>query len=150
MALKPFVLEVLTPTRTLLDARGVTRVQVQLADGAGADYPSPLGIYPGHAPLLAETVSAPLVYVDAAGEHTLDLATGILYVKRQPEPRITIFTSGLAGDAEQSTSDVDADVHFDRLAQALMSSLQSSDSQSMPGFVRLLMNKTSESSADVG
>ena len=49
---------VLTPIKTLLDVEGVAWVQVRLADGGG------IGIYPGHAPLLAETVTAPLRYAN--------------------------------------------------------------------------------------
>jgi len=72
--LKPLRLTVLTPTETLLDVEGVAWVQSHLADGGG------IGIYPGHAPLLAETVTAPLRYAGPSGEHTLDLEAGILQV----------------------------------------------------------------------
>jgi F0F1-type ATP synthase epsilon subunit len=87
-----FRLMVLTPAETLLDMEGVAWVQACLADGG------PIGIYPGHAPLLGETVTAPLRYADGLGEHALDLAAGILQVDRGG---VTVFTGGLArkGDA---------------------------------------------------
>ena len=78
---------VLTPIKTLLDVEGVAWVQVRLADGGG------IGIYPGHAPLLAETVTAPLRYANGSGEHTLDLEAGILQVDGEG---VTVFTSGPA------------------------------------------------------
>ena len=51
-------LTVLTPAETLLEVEGVKWVRVQLADGGG------ISIWPGHAPLLAETVAAELRYAD--------------------------------------------------------------------------------------
>jgi hypothetical protein len=44
---------VTTPAETILDVPDVRWVQARLADGGG------IGIWPGHAPLLAETVAAP-------------------------------------------------------------------------------------------
>ncbi|MCK4315602.1 MAG: F0F1 ATP synthase subunit epsilon, partial [Anaerolineae bacterium] len=85
--MKSLRLTVLTPAKTLLDVEGVAWVQARLADGGG------IGIYPSHAPLLAESVTAPLRYADDSGEHTLDLEAGILQVDRDGA---TIFTSGLA------------------------------------------------------
>jgi F0F1-type ATP synthase epsilon subunit len=71
---EPLRLTVLAPTQTLLDVERVTRVQAHLADGG------PIGIYPGHVPLLAETVAAPLRYTDDAGEHALEVEAGVLHV----------------------------------------------------------------------
>jgi F-type H+-transporting ATPase subunit epsilon len=114
--IKPLRLMVLTPAQTLLDVAEVAWVQVQLSDGGG------IGIYPGHAPLLAETVTAPLRYADELGEHALDLEAGILQVERDG---VTIFTSGLAQTSEVSeTSDVSEGARFERLAQALLTTLQ--------------------------
>ncbi len=84
---KPLRLMVLTPAEMLLDVENVAWVRAQLADGAG------ISIWPGHAPLLAETVTAPLCYANAAGEYTLNLEAGILQVDRNG---VTVFTSGLA------------------------------------------------------
>ncbi|RLC98849.1 MAG: hypothetical protein DRI77_04115 [Chloroflexi bacterium] len=84
--IKPLRLMVLTPAETLIEAEGVKWVQAQLADGAG------ISVWPGHAPLLAETITAPLRYADETGEHTLDLEAGILQVDGDG---VMIFTSGL-------------------------------------------------------
>jgi F0F1-type ATP synthase epsilon subunit len=81
----PLQLRVLTPTETLLDAANVRWVQAKLADGAG------LSIWPGHAPLLAETLAAPLHYADRRGEHSLALHAGILSVT---PGRVTVYTTG--------------------------------------------------------
>ena len=86
-------LTVLTPAETLLDVEEVAWAQIRLADGGG------IGIYPGHAPLLAETVSAPLRYADRSGVHTLDLEAGILQVDRGG---VTVLTSGVRQTSEDS------------------------------------------------
>ncbi len=122
--IKPLRLMVLTPAETLLDVAQVAWVQVQLSDGGG------IGIYPGHAPLLAETVTAPLRYADELGEHALGLEAGILQVERDG---VTIFTSGLTQTSEVSetarlsspkSSEVSEGARFDRLARALLTTLQ--------------------------
>ena len=115
---------VLTPAETLLDVEEVAWVQVRLADGGG------IGIYPGHAPLLAETVSAPLRYSDRSGEHTLDLEAGILQVDRGG---VTVLTSGVIRTSEFSetaqpglpnSSEVSDDARFDRLLRELLTTVQ--------------------------
>jgi F0F1-type ATP synthase epsilon subunit len=121
-------LTVLTPAETLLDVEEVAWAQVRLADGGG------IGIYPGHAPLLAETVTAPLRYADRAGEHTLDLEAGILQVDRGG---VTVLASGVSQTSEdfdefgravsqppEILAEVSAVAHFDRLAQELLAAVQ--------------------------
>ena len=82
MAIEPLRLRVITPVETVVKAEDVAWVRVTLADEGG------LGIYPGHAPLLAETLAGPLRYADAAGEHILDLVAGILSVQ---DDAVTVF-----------------------------------------------------------
>jgi F0F1-type ATP synthase epsilon subunit len=81
-------LTVLTPGKTLLDTRGVAWVKARLTDGAG------IGIWPLHAPLVAETVRGRVNYADEAGEHSLDLEAGILQVDGDG---VTILTSSMSG-----------------------------------------------------
>ena len=134
-------LTVLTPAETLLEVEGVKWVRVQLADGGG------ISIWPGHAPLLAETVAAALRYaggpvppqstaegsaaegpvapqsaVEGTGEHTLDLEGGIVQVERD---RVTILTSGSLRHAvvgRPPGADED-EARFDRLARDLLTTL---------------------------
>ena len=109
MVIKPLRLTVLTLAETLLDVEEVAWVRARLADGGG------ISIYPGHAPLLAETVTAPLRYANGSGEHVLELEAGILQVDRNG---VTIFTSGLT-----QTSEVSEDKPFDRLARTLLTAV---------------------------
>jgi F0F1-type ATP synthase epsilon subunit len=114
--LRLFRLAVWTPEEPLLDAEEVAWVQVHLADGGG------IGIYPGHAPLVAETATAPLRYADPAGEHALDLEAGILQVDAEG---VMIFTSGTSQPCEGGKpSQGLEEAHFDRLAQALVATMR--------------------------
>lgn len=77
-------LVILTPERKS-SIEGVLALTVQLVDGS-------LGILPGHAPLLAETSAAPLLYRSiAGGEEQLSLGSGILWVDHD---KVTIFIAG--------------------------------------------------------
>lgn len=90
-------LTVLTPGEVICETQGVRWVQVQLADGGG------IGIWPGHAPLLAQTVAAPLRYAGDAGEQALNLAAGILHIDGET---VMILTSGLASESDGEASPV--------------------------------------------
>lgn len=91
MADKRLRLTVLTPAGALLDVTDVAWVQVPLADGGS------VGIYPGHAPLLAETRQAPLRYATAVGEHrTEEFEVGILQVM---DHQVLLLTTGTAATA---------------------------------------------------
>jgi F0F1-type ATP synthase epsilon subunit len=120
---EPFRLTVLTPEQTLLDVREVAWVQAQLSDGA------PIGVYPGHAPLLAETMAAPLRYQDPSGEHALDLNAGILQVSGVG---VTVFARIEASELMQAPGDSTEDDRFDRLAQELPAALDARPDRS-PG-----------------
>ena len=87
----PLQLWVRTPAETVLRADGVRWVQAQLADGGG------IGIWPGHAPMLAETVTAPLRYEDAHGEHSVTVNAGILQVT---PGQVRVYVSG--AESEQA------------------------------------------------
>lgn len=109
----PLHLQVLTPAETLLEAESVQWVHLRLADGTG------ITVYPGHAPLLAETVTAPLRYADAAGDHTFHAEGGILQVK---DAEVKVFTSGRAERIEPSA--VAEERQFARLVRALQGKLE--------------------------
>ena len=116
MADKRLHLAVLTPAGALLDVADVAWVQALLSDGSG------LGIYPGHAPLLAETRPAALRYATAAGKHqTEDLEAGVLQVIGND---VLLFTGGPSvGPVETSGAPVGEAQQFDRLAGALLAAL---------------------------
>ena len=104
-------LHVLTPVETLLQVEETRWVHVRLADGAG------ITIYPGHAPLLGETISGAIRYADARGEHEYDATRGILHVQGN---HIRLFTGGESEPAEPGKPSTVAQARrFERLAREL-------------------------------
>jgi F0F1-type ATP synthase epsilon subunit len=118
-------LQILTPAETLLEVEETKWVHLRLADGTG------LTVYPGHAPLLAETVTAPLRYVDESGEHAFDVEAGILEVDDQG---VMVFTSGKPEAAESlRPSAVAEEKQFERLARELKEKLQTESERLLEG-----------------
>jgi len=113
---KAFHLQVLTPTQVLVSVDGVSKANVRLADGAG------IGILPGHAPLIAETVSGPLHYTDSSGPHAISLVAGILQIEKN---QVTILTQGQAEEgAAARRPGTEAAMRYDRITRAHLKSQQ--------------------------
>lgn len=114
-SVKTLHLRVQSPAGTLLDL-DVQWVDLQLADGGW------IGIWPGHGPLLAETIDAPIYYADEQGEHELGLQAGILEITRQ---EALVLTSGLLDDPKrvERQQQPDGAPRLGRLAQALVTAL---------------------------
>lgn len=111
---KSLHLRVWTPSEIILDIEHANWVNLELADGGG------IGIRPGHAPLMAETLTAPMYYKDESGEHLLFLEAGILNVERS---RVTVLTNGLANVEDSEERPDEEETRFDRLARALFTML---------------------------
>jgi len=119
-------LSVLNPAETLLKVREAAWVHLRLADGTG------ITIYPGHAPLLAETVTAPLRYADKAGEHVFNVEAGILQVDCDA---VKIFTSGQSQRKDvPKTSAVSQEREFERLARELRARLEGTLDHALGGM----------------
>ncbi len=104
-----------TPAETLLDQRRISKITVRLADGGG------LSIYPGHAPLLAETVQAPVRYEDPVGEHEIALDSGILHVTR--DAVWCLVPGKLRREAVLEVEAQERKQRFDRLTKLLLDTL---------------------------
>jgi F0F1-type ATP synthase epsilon subunit len=118
---RTFELSVLTPAEPLLEVSAAEWVHLRLMDDTG------ITIYPGHAPLLAETMSGPLRYADNMGEHAFNAGAGILQVKVD---RVTVFT-GSEWEAEEMVPatigplcPLSEERQFERLARELRSKLK--------------------------
>jgi len=86
-------LTALTPSETLIDTENVEWVHVALA---GEEF---LTIWPGHAPLLAETVAETVRYMDSTGEHELELLSGVLHVR---DDVVSFFLTGVLGEGPEA------------------------------------------------
>ena len=104
-------LRVWSPAETVADVEGVQWVHVELSQAR------PLTIWPGHAPLLAETTAESLSYADDGGTHVLPLSPGMLQVR---ENEVLI----LIGSVLQA-SEADSGERFDRLTDALLAARDS-------------------------
>lgn len=118
---------VLTPGKTLVDVGNVSKVRLKLADGGW------LSIFPRHAPLLAETLAGPVTYATQMGEQTITLSESVLQVV---ENDVWLFTGGelITSTALPGEEDDEDAAHFDRLARALLLSLQALPADTLDDF----------------
>lgn len=107
-------LKVLSPEKIILEEHQLRAVIIPLADGA------PIGIHPGHAPLIAETAQGAIQYRSGYSEKKLNLHAGVLSVR---ENRIVVLT---AGEAEETFDPVgnSSSSKYDRLMQTLAHQFQ--------------------------
>ena len=105
----PLRLVVRTPSGTMLEIEAADWIHVELAEGKA------LTIWPGHLPMLGETISAPLRYADQDGEHELELSSGLVQVQGRT---VTLFLAGF--DDEAMTAPTEEIERFDRLSETLM------------------------------
>ncbi|MDY6846254.1 MAG: F0F1 ATP synthase subunit epsilon [Chloroflexota bacterium] len=78
-------LNVLTPEGSILEEEALYSVNVPLADG------SPIGLKPGHAPLIAETIQGSIRFRSLDGEHQIELHAGVLDIR---DNQVIILTPG--------------------------------------------------------
>ena len=109
-----------TPSETLIEADNVEWVHVSLAEDRF------LTIWPGHAPLLGETVAESVRYVDATGQHEMDLLPGILHVR---DDVVTFLLPGTLGEGpadESQPLSEDSSGRLDRLIGTISGGLPAS------------------------
>jgi F0F1-type ATP synthase epsilon subunit len=109
-----------TPSENLIEADNVEWVHVALAEDKF------LTIWPGHAPLLGETVAESVRYVDATGQHEVDLLPGILHVR---DDVVTFFLPGALGEGPADESQPlygDSSGRLDRLIGTISGGLSAS------------------------
>jgi F0F1-type ATP synthase epsilon subunit len=105
---EPLHLVVWTPSETLLDVEPLDWVHVELAGERT------LTIWPGHLPMMGQTVPAAVRYADAEGEHEIELPSGIVQVD---DGTVTVFLAGESGEGAAQP------MRFDRLSEALVAAV---------------------------
>ena len=98
----------LTPSETLIDVENVEWVHVELVGRKG------LTVWPGHAPLVAETAAEAVRYSDHMGSHAVDLPPGILQVEGST---VAFFVAGNVGERVWPQEEK---VRLDRLIETLL------------------------------
>jgi len=106
-------LKILTPEGIILETDALTGVNVPLADGL------PIGIRPGHAPLIAETVEGSVRYRTPNSEAAIELHAGVLEIR---ENDIIILTAGKVSTTPPEVSK-QPEKAYDRLMQTLIDKL---------------------------
>lgn len=106
-------LVVWTLAQKLLDIENLEWVHLRLAEDRS------FTVWPGHAPLLAETAADALDYRDGSATHSIDLPAGIVQVERDT---VTVFLAALLG--EQAWSEREPTMQYDRLAQTMLAALE--------------------------
>lgn len=106
-------LKILTPQGIILERDALTGVNVPLADGL------PIGIRPGHAPLIAETAQGRIRYRTTTSEADIELHAGVLEVRQND---IMILTAGKVSETPPEIS-TQPEKAFDRLMQTLIDKL---------------------------
>jgi F0F1-type ATP synthase epsilon subunit len=101
-------LRVWSPAETVLDVEGVQWVHVEL------NRARPLTIWPGHAPLLAETTAKTARYADDAGTHDVELPAGMLELR---ENDVLILVGGALQPSPEDGE------RYARLTDALLGAL---------------------------
>jgi len=102
-------LRIITPEGSLLEAESLNTVNVPLADGF------PIGIRPGHAPLIAETKKGEVFYRDSNLEQRIDLHAGVLEIR---ENVVIILTPGEASTIPNEITK-SSETEYDRLMNTL-------------------------------
>lgn len=103
-------LKIITPEGLILEMTDLTAINVNLAND------NPIGIHPGHAPLLAGTKQGTLKIRSANGSDSIELREGVLKVRNN---QIIILTSSTITDANLKPSQPDQN-EFQRLMNTLV------------------------------
>jgi F0F1-type ATP synthase epsilon subunit len=109
--------QVLTPEGIIFELANLDSVNVPLADNC------PIGIRPGHAPLIAETNAGSVTYRDKTKIEHIDLYPGVLQIR---DNIVKILTAGRLGE-EKAEPDDSVIREYDRLMQTLIKKLSSED-----------------------
>lgn len=103
-------LKILTPQGIILDINGLISVTLPLLDQI------PIGIRPGHAPLIAETSRGKIKYRSKDEENEIVIDAGVVKIRAN---LITILTSGKVNE-EKSAFAAEKLATYDRLMSTLM------------------------------
>lgn len=104
------MLKVLSPEGNILEVNNLISVNIPLADG------SPIGIKPGHAPLIAETEEGAVFFYGPQKEDNIKLQAGLLEIR---DNLITILTSGEISTTSPEMTQT-SNIKYDRLMKTLI------------------------------
>jgi F0F1-type ATP synthase epsilon subunit len=106
-------LKVLTPEGAILEVDQLTSVNVPLIDGGT------IGIKPGHAPLIAETIKGFVRFDTETDQKSIELHPGVLDIR---DNLVLILTAGEISQTPEKLMQT-AGIEFDRLMKTLVREL---------------------------
>jgi F0F1-type ATP synthase epsilon subunit len=107
-------LRIITPEGILFNKEDLNGINVPLADGC------PIGIRPGHAPLIAQTEQGSIRYNSMHSKDEIHLYAGILDIR---ENIITVLTTGEVEKTPTPMAEPGL-AEYDRLMQTLIKQIQ--------------------------
>jgi F0F1-type ATP synthase epsilon subunit len=117
MSSESLTLKIITPQGPIIEEESLSAVNVPLVNHF------PIGIRPGHAPLIAETAKGFIRYRTSDRENEIELYSGILKIRKNI---VTILTSGEVTNNGQELTPPE-NIEYDRLMVTLID--QSIDKQ---------------------
>jgi F0F1-type ATP synthase epsilon subunit len=115
-------LRVSTPEGAILEVDQLTSVNVPLIDGGT------IGIKPGHAPLIAETIRGFVRFETESGPKSIELHPGVLDIR---DNLVLILTAGEISQTPEKLMQT-AGIEFDRLMNTLVREFYPNDENDHP------------------
>lgn len=106
-------LKIFSPEGIILEKSELNSINISLADNR------PIGIRPGHAPLIAETKKGPVTLRSSGDVEDIQLRAGVLEIRNN---MVTILTTGLASQTE-AEFDSEINREYDRLMHSLINQI---------------------------
>lgn len=110
-------LKIFPPDGINFEKKGLKEVVVPLADGGS------IGIKPGHATLIAETVRGAIRYRSELEQDSIEVLPGILDIR---DNAVIILSAGKVSQQTSMVSEAEP-MNFERLMQTLISKIQSEE-----------------------
>jgi len=111
---KSLTLKVFTPNGLIHELTELSTINVPLANGY------PIGIFPGHAPLIAGTLQGSIRYQRTKQKGEFKLDAGILSIR---DNVVVIFTVGELGESEKLQPSIE-EIKYNRLMERLVNKLK--------------------------
>lgn len=107
-------LRIITPEGIIIEKSDLISINIDLADG------NPIGIRPGHAPLIAETKEGTVTLHNTQEDTEIKLHSGVMDIR---DNSVTILTAGLI-DKTTTGPESSSGVEFNRLMKSLVDQLK--------------------------
>ncbi len=116
-------LKVITPEGVIFEQNDLRAVNIPLSNS------NPIGVRPGHAPLIAVTEKGAIIFRDLDNNSEINLYAGVLEIRNNI---ITLLTSGEVTENDQSLIEP-SNMRYDRLMKTLANQISSEPGSNKDG-----------------